>query len=169
VAVQQGGKNTSQALSSVKFNVGDVLVLQASDESPLLVRPPDNFYEKDKRDAGDSNNRQSHRSSLANLVTHRFGSNNFADVKDADGSAHENAVALEDAMDAGFFVGDDSEPPSDSSGGIDPEEQVSSSRQTVMWSSPFVANSNAHICGVRWLTWLTWIRKRQKMSGETFE
>jgi len=47
VAVQQGGKNISQSLSSVKFAVGDVLVLQASDESPLLVRPPEGFYKRD--------------------------------------------------------------------------------------------------------------------------
>jgi hypothetical protein len=36
VAVQQGGKNTVKPLSSLKFGVGDILVLQVSDDSPLL-------------------------------------------------------------------------------------------------------------------------------------
>ena len=74
VAVQQGGKNTTQALSLVKFTVGDILVLQASDESPLLVRPPEDFYKKDKRDSASSDHRRS--SSLVSLVTRRFGSQN---------------------------------------------------------------------------------------------
>lgn len=39
VAVQQGGKNAVQPLSSLKFRVGDILVLQVSDDC-LLLSPP---------------------------------------------------------------------------------------------------------------------------------
>ena len=39
VAVQQGGKNVAQPLSSLTFGVGDTLVLQVSDDSPLLSPP----------------------------------------------------------------------------------------------------------------------------------
>jgi hypothetical protein len=39
VAVQQGGKNVIQPLSSLKFTAGDTLVLQVSDDS-LLLSPP---------------------------------------------------------------------------------------------------------------------------------
>ena len=47
VAVQQkGGGTTSSALSSVRLDVGDILVLQASDDSPLVNAPPIDFYEK---------------------------------------------------------------------------------------------------------------------------
>lgn len=42
VAVQKGGRNVN--LSSLIFGTGDVLVLQASDDSPLLKAPPTNFY-----------------------------------------------------------------------------------------------------------------------------
>ena len=44
VAVQRDGKSVSNKLSQARFEVGDVLVLQVSDDSPLLVRPPDDFY-----------------------------------------------------------------------------------------------------------------------------
>lgn len=37
VAVQQGGKNATQPLSTLTFGVGDVLVLQVSDDCPLLA------------------------------------------------------------------------------------------------------------------------------------
>ncbi len=39
VAVQQGGKNVVQPLSSLKFNIGDTLVLQVSDDSLLVSQP----------------------------------------------------------------------------------------------------------------------------------
>jgi di/tricarboxylate transporter len=43
VAVQKGGKNTS---TDTTFEAGDVLILQAGNDSPLLTRPPDDFYAK---------------------------------------------------------------------------------------------------------------------------
>ena len=45
VAVQQGGKNVSQSLTSVKFGAGDILALQVSDDS-LLLSPPSNTVSK---------------------------------------------------------------------------------------------------------------------------
>ncbi len=39
VAVQQGGRNTTQSLSTLTFGAGDVLVLQVSDDCPLLSPP----------------------------------------------------------------------------------------------------------------------------------
>lgn len=39
VTVQQGGKNAVQPLSSLRFGSGDILVLQVSDDSPLLSPP----------------------------------------------------------------------------------------------------------------------------------
>ena len=36
VAVQQGGKNATQPLSTLTFGAGDVLVLQVTDDCPLL-------------------------------------------------------------------------------------------------------------------------------------
>mmetsp|Transcript_5533 Transcript_5533/g.13341 ORF Transcript_5533/g.13341 Transcript_5533/m.13341 type:complete len:1248 (+) Transcript_5533:310-4053(+) len=44
VAVQKGGRNVP--LSGLIFGVGDVLILQASDDSPLLKRPPEDFYKR---------------------------------------------------------------------------------------------------------------------------
>jgi len=59
VAVQRGGRNvTAFGLSGVRFQAGDVLVLQASDDSPLLERPPEGFYRRlnarAREDGGDS-------------------------------------------------------------------------------------------------------------------
>jgi uncharacterized protein with PhoU and TrkA domain len=46
IAVQKNDKTEVVDLTQVCFAPGDVLVLQADDESPLLVRPPDGFYEQ---------------------------------------------------------------------------------------------------------------------------
>jgi hypothetical protein len=44
IAVQKGGRNA--VLSGVVFGSGDVLVLQVSDDSPLLIPPPPDFYKR---------------------------------------------------------------------------------------------------------------------------
>ena len=44
VAVLQDGKNA--ALSSVDFKAGDILVLQADEDSLLLQKPPPEFYQE---------------------------------------------------------------------------------------------------------------------------
>lgn len=54
VAVQKGGRNVT--LSGVVFGSGDVLVLQASDESPLLKPPPTDFYKREAAAANNNNN-----------------------------------------------------------------------------------------------------------------
>jgi TrkA-C domain len=48
VAMQRGGKNVNQALSTAVFQPQDILILQVSDDSPLLrVKPPtEDFYKK---------------------------------------------------------------------------------------------------------------------------
>eukprot|EP00978_Attheya_sp_CCMP212_P041383 scaffold236706_cov48-Attheya_sp.AAC.1 len=52
VAVQKRKKDTPEvSLSKTVFDVGDVLILQASDDSPLLIRPPPDFYKKHSSDS----------------------------------------------------------------------------------------------------------------------
>jgi di/tricarboxylate transporter/predicted amino acid-binding ACT domain protein len=46
VAVQRDGKAVPEKLSQIRFSLGDILVLQVSDDSPLLVKPPKDFYKK---------------------------------------------------------------------------------------------------------------------------
>jgi len=46
VAVQRDGKSVSNKLSQARFAAGDTVVLQASDDSPLLIPPPKDFYRK---------------------------------------------------------------------------------------------------------------------------
>lgn len=125
VAIQQGGKSISHSLSSVKFSVGDILVLQASDDSFLLVRPPDGFYKKDPA-ASARPSRSS--SALVNLVTRRFSSHkNLAEGSvDANTSIHSTIGSgrVEDDVEAGFYIGGEDEADSESSNGNDPERQV---------------------------------------------
>jgi hypothetical protein len=60
VAVQQGGKNVVQPLSSITFGAGDILVLQVSDDCLLLYPPPPMTRR--------SSSKKSFGSSLANLT-----------------------------------------------------------------------------------------------------
>ncbi|KAL7576543.1 hypothetical protein ACA910_018037 [Epithemia clementina (nom. ined.)] len=47
VAVRQEGRNIPTSdLSTVRLDVGDILILQANDDSPLLNRPPATFYKE---------------------------------------------------------------------------------------------------------------------------
>lgn len=55
VSIQRDAKNVTESLSNVTFEAGDILVLQTSDESPLLLSPPQDFYEKSE--ASDKENR----------------------------------------------------------------------------------------------------------------
>ena len=45
VAIQKKDKSEVTVLAEASFAPGDILVLQADDDSPLLVRPPSNFYD----------------------------------------------------------------------------------------------------------------------------
>eukprot|EP00977_Amphora_coffeiformis_P009247 scaffold2102_cov161-Amphora_coffeaeformis.AAC.31 len=78
VAIQkQEGGNVSSALSLVRLNVGDVLILQAGDDSPLLVVPPDDFYKNLKKDEAQQQSvqRQSVASTFVNLIRRRSSGN----------------------------------------------------------------------------------------------
>ena len=58
-AIQRDGKSLTESLATVTFAQGDVLILQASDDSPLLQSPPEGFYEKveaENAEAGDKPN-----------------------------------------------------------------------------------------------------------------
>lgn len=46
IAVRKNDKSEVDLLTEVSFAPGDILVLQASEESPLLIRPPSDFYAK---------------------------------------------------------------------------------------------------------------------------
>ncbi|CAJ1949845.1 unnamed protein product [Cylindrotheca closterium] len=73
VAVQKGGRNV--AVSSVVFQRGDVIVLQANDDSPLLKSPPSDFYKR-PADSNKEGERQGITpvSSLINMVSKTIGS-----------------------------------------------------------------------------------------------
>jgi len=88
VAVQKGGKNVTQPLSAVRFDVGDILVLQASDDSPLLHAPPPDFYKvrsESKKDLSIGSRRNSSVRSLVNLMT---GRSSGANLESLDRSSH---------------------------------------------------------------------------------
>jgi di/tricarboxylate transporter len=59
VAIHKDGKSVTESVSAVKMEAGDILILQASDDSPLLQEPPMGFYENlkdpEKENSGPSN------------------------------------------------------------------------------------------------------------------
>jgi di/tricarboxylate transporter len=73
VALQKKGKNAEIPLSRVRFEVGDILVLQANDASPLLKIPPAEFYMYLSEGSGtdESIPRTSSVRSMVNMVTRR--------------------------------------------------------------------------------------------------
>lgn len=73
IAVRKGAQNITQQLLSVRFDEGDILVLQASDDSPLLLMPPANFYKRLSETIKEAGmpHRTSSRQSLVNMVTRR--------------------------------------------------------------------------------------------------
>lgn len=85
VAVQRDGKSVSNKLSQARFQVGDVLVLQVSDDSPLLVRPPDDFYR-----GGNKKCSKKRSSSLSRLRKRFSGKDNASNNKIVEASDEEN-------------------------------------------------------------------------------
>ncbi len=71
IAIQREGSSPAGRLSQTKFAIGDVLVLQTNDDSPLLIPPPKDFY-KSKGSKGMS--RSTSNSSITRFVRKRFGS-----------------------------------------------------------------------------------------------
>jgi K+/H+ antiporter YhaU regulatory subunit KhtT len=71
IAIQRDGSSPAGRLAQTKFVIGDVLVLQTNDDSPLLVPPPKDFY-KSKGNKGMS--RSTSNSSITRFVRKRFGS-----------------------------------------------------------------------------------------------
>jgi uncharacterized protein with PhoU and TrkA domain len=71
VAIQKGGRNA--ALSSARFGDGDVLVIQASDDSPLLKRPPADFYQRVTESSKDlwSQSKSNSVGSFVNMLTRK--------------------------------------------------------------------------------------------------
>lgn len=100
VAAQRDGKSVSNKLSQARFQVGDVLVLQVSDDSPLLVRPPDDFYR-----SGNKKGSKKRSSSLSRLRKRFSGKEKASDDKNVDTVDEENqSMHSEDDS----SVGDDS-------------------------------------------------------------
>ena len=93
----------------MQFGPGDILVLQASDDSPLLRRPPQDFYKT--KDMG-KDSRSSSVASFVNLLTRSSVSLDKMAKKQEDDDIQvprnetiEAAKSNDDSSDAGFFIG----------------------------------------------------------------
>lgn len=87
IAMQRDGASPPQKLSQTKFAVGDVLVLQTNDDSPLLVPPPKDFY-KNRGSKGMTTSRSNN--SLARFVRNKFGS--FGSVESLTSKENEDTT-----------------------------------------------------------------------------
>lgn len=119
VSVQKGGRNV--ALSGAVFGSGDVLVLQASKDSPLLKVTPQDFY-KPQKDAGTASRSNSVVSfvnmamkktkslvSIENANKNAFETKDEADHPEVEeGKANDEADIAKpsEADDDDFFIGD---------------------------------------------------------------
>jgi di/tricarboxylate transporter len=75
VAIQRDAKNVTESLSNVTFEAGDILVLQTSDDSPLLLSPPPDFYEKSEASNKENRGLSNVASGLFRSDRSRHGSN----------------------------------------------------------------------------------------------
>mmetsp|Transcript_13946 Transcript_13946/g.31658 ORF Transcript_13946/g.31658 Transcript_13946/m.31658 type:complete len:1331 (-) Transcript_13946:148-4140(-) len=122
VALRQGTHNVTTNLSTVRFQVGDVLILQASDDSPLLSAPPENFYkdleeELARNEQGGMGSRSSSVQSLVNLIRRKSSGNlDTLSLEGEDQSSHGTAptskaqqheVQSADENEIVFFVGEE--------------------------------------------------------------
>jgi len=71
IAIQRDGASPTEKLSQTRFAVGDILVLQANDDSPLLIQPPNEFY---KKASSKGMVRTLSNNSISRFVRKRFGS-----------------------------------------------------------------------------------------------
>lgn len=116
IAVQKGGRNT--AVSSVVFGFGDIVVLQADEDSPLLKAPPKDYYKRLTETNKDivTRSRSSSVSSIVNMVTKTITQSSSAPklqrgrVQSGDlesPTANDNVFSREsDSDDEMFFIGD---------------------------------------------------------------
>lgn len=81
VAVHRDGKSVSNKLAQARFAVGDTVVLQVSDDSPLLIPPPKDFYRKFTKEGKRS-------SSLSRYVRTRISS--YGNLSEAGSVKSEN-------------------------------------------------------------------------------
>ena len=88
VAVHRDGKSVSNKLSQARFAVGDTVILQVSDDSPLLMPPPEDFYRKLTKEGKRT-------SSLSNFVRKRISS--FGNLSDA-GSVKSGNISDEESV-----------------------------------------------------------------------
>jgi len=109
VAVQKGGKNVS--LQGVVFGAGDQLVLQVSDDSPLLKSPPADFYKDLVDKDGGTASRSNSVVSFVNMLTKSRSSANMREDKDIEtGKAmdivnNDRNVQEDKSDDEDFFIG----------------------------------------------------------------
>ena len=119
VAVRQGGTSVNSNLSSLIFQVGDILILQASDDSPLLSRPPDNFYKEleaslaHRGESGGNGGISSRTTSAKSLLGLLRRSKNGASLEQSEDHSEPAPIDLVDGED-GFFVGEDAGTDADS-------------------------------------------------------
>jgi di/tricarboxylate transporter len=109
----QNGLGGASSPSMTRFQAGDILVLQASDDSALLKRPPNGFYEALLDASKDNNQSQPGSRSnsvriLLNLVTRR-GGKSATDLDEADESNTPAPLEVRsrmnrDDMEDDFFI-----------------------------------------------------------------
>lgn len=130
VAVQKGGKSTNKLLSSIRFDTGDVLVLQAGDDSPLLTRPPEDFYRRAQEADAAESSRPGLGQSIAKLVKNRFSNSDLKSMASEvtlDANEIAQAEKPEEDLERGVSIGNRSPARSVESGdreGSEPEGDV---------------------------------------------
>jgi hypothetical protein len=84
IALQQSSKQVKNVTEAV-FGVGDLLVLQVSDDSPLLRRPPADFYQKIAKSAS---------SSLIGRNSTSFLSKSLSSARDLEGQSIKKSANI---------------------------------------------------------------------------
>ena len=92
IGVQKKDKSEVQMLSDICFAPGDVLVLQSDEDSPLLARPPPNFYDA----KSDSNNSGYNPKTIFNKAIYVGGLKLTSSSNDLKGKASETTVGGDD-------------------------------------------------------------------------
>ena len=117
VAIQHHGKNIQgDERVTFKFSVGDVLIVQASPNSPLLTEPPEGFYKKIAEAEQGSLSKPNSMTGLVNMIRKNLSS---ASLQDASGHGRsddsvEIALAPKNADEEGgnaFYIPDGDEAP----------------------------------------------------------